>query len=52
MDALAKSDKKSFKSIAAVLHLDEDAVAGGLSDNIFDMNDVATKSTRHHKNRN
>jgi hypothetical protein len=50
LDALAKSDRKSFKSVAAVLHLDEDAAVGGLSDNMFDMKNVATsKPTRRNK---
>jgi len=47
VDALAKSDKKSFKSVAAVLRLsEEDAVGGRLSDNMFDMADVKSKSSK------
>lgn len=47
VDALAKSDKKSFKSVAAVLHLGEEAaVGGGLSDSMFDMKQVKTKPSK------
>jgi hypothetical protein len=44
VDVLAKSDKNSFKSVAAVLRLGEAAAVGGrLSKSMFDMNDVKVK---------
>jgi hypothetical protein len=45
-DALSKSDKRAFRSIAAVLHLDdEQAKCGVLSDCMFDMSHVSTKES-------
>lgn len=52
VDALAKSDKKAFRSVASVLHIDEeDAVGGRLSDIMFDVKDVKTKKAPTGTNR-
>ena len=45
LDALAKSDRKAFRSVAAALHLGEEQAEGGvLSDAMFDLNHVAVRS--------
>ncbi len=52
VNALAKSDKKAFKSVAAVLHLSQDdAVGGRLSANMFDLKDVKTKKPTANRRR-
>jgi hypothetical protein len=52
VDILAKSDKNSFKSVAAVLRLGEAAAVGGrLSESMFDLNDVKIKKKPPTRNR-
>ena len=50
IDALAKSDKKAFNSVSAVLHLKEETAAGGrISDLMFDVREVKTKQSANRR---